>query len=239
MMLFAFNLSLSLFSSIIIIMSKDFILFDLDGTLTDPSEGITNSLIYALKTYGIEVKDPTTLYQYIGPPLLETFHKGFGFTVEESVNAMKKYREYFSVKGLYENRVYDGIPELLHTLQSSGKTLLVATSKPEEYSVRILRHFSLDRYFTCICGSTMDEKHAEKSYIINDALERGLVFDKTQAVMVGDREHDINGAKTCGITSCGVLYGFGSRKELENAGADFIAEDISTLQSILMIDAQA
>ena len=220
-------------------MSKDFILFDLDGTLTDPSLGITNSLMHALEYYGIKVADRTSLYKYIGPPLLETFHKGFGFTVEQSVEAMKKYREYFAVKGLFENKVYDGIPELLHTLQSSGKTLAVATSKPEEYSLRILKHFNLDRYFTCICGSSMDEKNARKSLVIASALERLLVQEKSQALMVGDRLHDIEGAKECGITSCGVMYGFGSRKELSDAGADFIADDVSSLQQIIMIDAQA
>lgn len=219
-------------------MSKDFILFDLDGTLTDPAPGITNSLIYALKYYGITVADRASLYKYIGPPLLDTFSQGFGFSREKAAAAVNKYREYFADKGLFENKVYAGIPELLHTLRENGKTLLVATSKPEEYSVRILQHFNLDRYFAAVCGSNMDESRSKKSEVIAYALEKAHVPDKSSAIMIGDRKHDIIGAKECGITSCGVLFGYGSRAELRDAGADYIAAGIPELERILLADAQ-
>jgi phosphoglycolate phosphatase len=219
-------------------MPKDFILFDLDGTLTDPAQGITNSLMYALKCYGIKTADRSSLYKYIGPPLLETFSKGFGFSPEKSAEAVRKYREYFADKGLYENKVYEGIPGLLNTLKSDGKTLIVATSKPEEYSVCILKHFGLDHYFSYICGSNMDESRSRKSEVIAYALDRARVTDKSRAIMTGDRMHDIIGANECGIASCGVLFGYGSRTELEEAGAGYIAADIQELERILRTDAQ-
>jgi phosphoglycolate phosphatase len=219
-------------------MLKDFMLFDLDGTLTDPAPGITNSLMYALKCYGIEVTDRTSLYKYIGPPLLDTFSQGFGFSQEMAAEAVVKYREYFADKGLFENKVYDGIPELLHTLKESGKVLIVATSKPEEYSVRILEHFGLDKFFTAVCGSNMDESRSKKAEVIAYALEKAHVPDKSRAIMIGDRKHDIIGAKECGIESCGVLFGYGSRTELMDAGAGYIAADIPELKRILLTGAQ-
>lgn len=211
-------------------------LFDLDGTLTDPGPGITNSLMYALKYYGIEIADRTSLYKYIGPPLLDTFSEGFGFSAEKSVEAVKKYREYFGDRGLFENSVYEGIPDLLYTLQAKGKKLVVATSKPEKYAVRILEHFGLSRRFACICGSNMDESRSKKSEVIAYALKKAHVPDKSCAVMTGDRMHDITGAKECGITSCGVLFGYGSRDELQGAGADYIASDVQELKKILLSD---
>jgi phosphoglycolate phosphatase len=219
-------------------MSKDFMLFDLDGTLTDPAPGITNSLMYALKYYGIEVADRTSLYKYIGPPLLDTFSQGFGFSREKAAEAVVKYREYFADKGLFENKVYDGIPELLHTLKEKGKVLIVATSKPEEYSVRILNHFGLDKFFVAVCGSNMDESRSKKSEVIAYVLEKAHVRDKSRAIMTGDRKHDIIGAKECGIASCGVLFGYGSKAELRDAGADYIAADIPELEQILLTDSQ-
>lgn len=215
-------------------MTKDVILFDLDGTLTDPALGITNSLMYALRFFGIEIEDRTSLYKYIGPPLLETFAQGFNFNAEQSAQALKKYREYFSTTGLFENKVYSGIPELLQTLKDTGKKLLVATSKPEEYSVRILQHFNLDRFFENICGSCMDESRSKKAEVIQYALEKAAITDKSKVLMAGDRKHDIIGAKENGIASCGVLYGYGSRQELEKAGADFIAADIKELEKIIL-----
>jgi Predicted phosphatases len=214
-------------------MKKDVMLFDLDGTLTDPAEGITNSLIHALSYYGIKVADRTSLYTYIGPPLLDTFSKGFGFSPERAVEAVQKYREYFAVSGLFENSVYGGIPELLKTLYTAGRTLIVATSKPEPYAVQILNHFGLSQYFTAVCGSNMDESRSRKGEVIAYALSRTGIADRSRAIMTGDRMHDVVGAKECGVASCGVLFGYGSRTELEQAGADYIAADVQELGRIL------
>ena len=211
------------------------ILFDLDGTLTDPGEGITNSVAYALKRYGIEVEDRKSLYPFIGPPLHESFMRYFGMNEETSLEAVEVYREYFSVKGLLENRPYDGIEALLKKLKDAGKRLIVATSKPEGFSVRILEHFGLAKYFDLICGALM---HPPKGYgkadVIRDALKRSEITDLSGIVMVGDRLHDIEGAHKIGLPAVGVLYGYGDRPELENAGADYIAEDICALGQLLL-----
>jgi len=212
----------------------DYLFFDLDGTLTDPALGITNSFIYALKYFGIEIPSYEKLCTFIGPPLPDTFKTQFGFDDTKAAEGVKKYREYFSTKGLLENSVYPGIPELLTELKQAGKKLVVATSKPEKYSVRIIEHFGLAQYFENVCGSLMDESRSKKDEVIAYAIERNNISDKSKILMIGDRKHDILGAKKTGLKSCGVLFGYGSREELETAGADFIAKDISQLRSILL-----
>lgn len=209
-----------------------YILFDLDGTLTDPGLGITNSVMYALKKFNIEVADRSSLYKFIGPPLLDSFEKFYGMAKEESQKALEYYREYFKPHGLYENEVYEGIEELLKELKENGKTLIVATSKPEEFAKEILRHFQLDKYFEFIAGATMDEKRVKKADVIAYALESCGVADVDAAIMIGDREHDVLGAKQVGLASIGVLYGYGDLEELENAGATYIAK---TPEDILKI----
>lgn len=209
-----------------------YILFDLDGTLTDPGLGITNSIMYALKKFGIEENDRASLYRFIGPPLRESFQRFYGFTEEQSEQATAYYREYFSDRGLYENAVYDGVETMLKTLQEQGKTLILATSKPEVFAVEILRYFKLEQYFTLIAGATMDASRNKKSDVIAYAIEKSGITDRSSAVMIGDREHDILGAKEHGLPSIGVLYGYGDRPELTAAGADHIvasAADILTL----------
>ena len=201
-----------------------YILFDLDGTLTDPGIGITNSVMYALKKFGIEVEERASLYKFIGPPLMDSFQNFYGFTKEESELALKYYREYFRPKGLYENHVYDGVEDLLRELKASGKKIIVATSKPEEFAVEILKHFNLYQYFDFVGGASMDEKRVKKSDVIAYALEKGDVTDLDAVVMIGDREHDVYGAKQIGVDSIGVLYGYGDYEELEQAGADYIVE---------------
>lgn len=210
----------------------DYLFFDLDGTLTDPAQGITNSFVHALKYFGIEIPSYETLCTFIGPPLPETFKTQFGFDEQKVAEGVKKYREYFATKGLLENSVYHGIPELLAGLKAAGKKLVVATSKPEEYSVRIIEHFGLARYFENVCGSLMDESRSKKDEVIAYAIERNHISDKSKILMIGDRKHDILGAKKIGLKSCGVLFGYGSRKELEEAGADFISENVSRLDKI-------
>ena len=200
----------------------NYILFDLDGTLTDPGIGITNSVMYALKKFGIEITDRTSLYNFIGPPLMYSFQTFHGFSEEDSTQAVKYYREYFSVHGLYENEVYPGIPELLHELKQRGYHLVLATSKPEEYALEILRHFGLYDYFDFVAGATMDGTRSSKADVIRHALAGSGIQDLSTAVMIGDREHDILGAKETGLASIGVLYGYGNRAEFEAAGADRI-----------------
>lgn len=212
----------------------DYLFFDLDGTLTDPALGITNSFIHALKYFGIEIPSYEKLCSFIGPPLPDTFKTQFGFDNEKAAEGVKKYREYFSTKGLLENSVYPGIPELLAKLKQAGKKLVVATSKPEEYSVKIIEHFDLAKYFENVCGSLMDETRSKKDEVIEYAIDRNGIKDRSKILMIGDRKHDILGAKKAGIKSCGVLFGYGSREELETAGADFIAENVSRLDKICL-----
>ena len=209
------------------------IFFDLDGTLTDPAEGITHSVAYALSKFGIEVSDRRELYRFIGPPLIPAFVEYYGFSKENAEKALVYYREYFVPKGIFENAVIEGIPELLSALRAEGKRLYVATSKPEEFAKKILAHFALDRYFDGIYGSTMDETRNTKDAVIAYALsETGVT--RADAVMVGDRHHDIDGAKKNGMKSVGVLFGYGSREELADAGAEAIAETVKELQNILI-----
>lgn len=200
-----------------------YVLFDLDGTLTDPGLGITNSIMYALKKFGIEETDRASLYRFIGPPLRESFSRFYGFSAEESEQATAYYREYFSDCGLYENAVYDGVEELLQALQAQGKTLILATSKPEVFAVEILRYFKLDKYFTFVAGATMDHTRNKKSDVIAYAIEQSGITDRSAAVMIGDREHDILGGRENGLATIGVLYGYGDRAELSAAGATHIA----------------
>lgn len=213
----------------------DYIFFDLDGTLTDPALGITNSFIHALKFYGLEIPSYEELCKLIGPPLPYSFETTFGFSHDKAMEAVGKYREYFSTRGLFENKVYDDIPQLLQTLKENGKHLVVATSKPEEYSIKIIEHFGLSKYFDFVCGSLMDESRSKKDEVIAYALQNCNLgeSDKDRVLMVGDRFHDIEGAKKNGLKSCGVLFGYGTRSELENAGADFIAESVKALQDLL------
>ena len=200
------------------------ILFDLDGTLTDPGMGITNSVMYALKKFKIDVEDRTSLYRFIGPPLKGSFEDFYGFSEEQSELAVQYYREYFKKQGMLENEVYDGIPELLKQLREKNKTLIVATSKPEPFTLEILRHFQLLDYFNFVAGATMDDTRNKKSDIIRYALESCHITDKSTAVMIGDRKHDIIGAKENGLDSIGVLFGYGDYEELKAAGATYIAE---------------
>lgn len=204
------------------------VLFDLDGTLTNPGRGITNSVAYALNKFGIETEDKKELYKFIGPPLLDSFMKYYGFSEEEAEMAIAYYREYFRDTGIFENEVYDGIPELLEEIRNSGRKIILATSKPEEFAKRILVHFGLDKYFDFAAGATMDSSRNKKGDVIAYALKESGCSSEN-AVMVGDRLHDILGAKENGLDSIGVLFGYGSREELENAGADYIAGTVKDI----------
>ncbi|MBQ8333763.1 MAG: HAD family hydrolase [Clostridia bacterium] len=213
---------------------RDIILFDLDGTLTDPALGITNSILHALSKMGRELPSRESLYRFIGPPLVPAFQEFLGMTEEEAQRALVLYREYFSVTGLFENTVYGGIADALEKLKHAGCTLVLATSKPEQFAVRILGHFDLAQYFTLICGASMDEKRNTKDAVIGYALEKLGQPDKSRVIMVGDRHHDVEGAAKFGIPTVGVLWGYGSRDELTDAGAAWLAADVGEMVRGLM-----
>ncbi|MBR2488916.1 MAG: HAD-IA family hydrolase [Clostridia bacterium] len=208
-----------------------YILFDLDGTLTEPALGITNSVKYALKKFGIEA-ERRELYKFIGPPLVDSFMEFYGFDYEKAMKALEYYREYFSVKGIFENSIFDGVEEMLKNLKANGKKVILATSKPEKYAIQILEHFKIEKYFDFVAGATMDEKRNRKEDVIEYAISEFGVKDTEKAVMVGDRKYDIEGAHAFNLKAVGVLFGYGSAEEL--ADADYQAEDIDTLSKILL-----
>lgn len=211
---------------------KKVILFDLDGTLTDPMIGITKSVQYALKKYGIIEEDLWNLTKFIGPPLKESFMEFYGFSEEEGQKAVEYYREYYAPVGIYENQVYEGLEKMLAALKEKGLSLCVATSKPERFAKMILDHFHLDSYFDLIGGALMDGR-TDKAEVISYVLAQ-LDTKKEKVVMVGDREHDVLGARKNGLDSIGVLFGYGNEEELKEAGADWIAKDMTELGNLLV-----
>ena len=212
----------------------DYILIDLDGTITNPKEGITKSVQYALRAMNIYIEDLDSLTKHIGPPLRDGFMEHYGFNEEEAEKAVKKYREYYGEKGIYENKLYDGMEGLLTKLKQAGKYLIVATSKPEELAVKVLETFHLEHYFDDICGSTFDNSRVSKDAVIKYALEKNSITNTDRVVMIGDRKYDVLGAKMFNILSIGVLYGFGSEEELREAGADRIATTVEDIYDIVI-----
>lgn len=214
-------------------MSKyDYILFDLDGTLTDSGPGIMNGFEYALGKMGIEVPDRSSLRKFVGPPLGDSFEKTLGFSPEDAANGIAFYREYYADKGVYENDVYPGVFELLDKLKASGKKMIVATTKAELMADVVMDHFGLRKYFDLMVASNNTDRK-NKIDVLKYAIENGGV-DTAKAVMIGDRFYDVTGASHFGIDSVGVLYGYGSRQELEDAGATYIAETVENLSEILL-----
>lgn len=205
-----------------------YILLDLDGTVTDSQRGIKNSVEYALNAFNIKVKDRNELDKYIGPPLRQSFMRFAGLSEENSNIAMKKYREYYGPKGIFENELYKGIEELLRELKERDKRVILATSKPWIYAEIILEHFDIKKYFDFVSGSELNGARTDKAEVIKYAVDK-FGIEKDNAIMIGDREHDIKGAHKNGIRALGVLYGFGSREELEQAGADIICADVKDL----------
>lgn len=211
---------------------KNTFLFDLDGTITDPGEGITNSVAYALAKYGIINTDRTELYPFIGPPLNESFEKYAGLSREEGFRAVDYYREYYAPKGIYECHLYNGITDVLTALKASGARVAIATSKPEVFARQLMEHFGIADLFDFIAGSELNGGRIKKAEVIARAMS-SLGATPEECVMIGDREHDIIGAKTHGITSVGVLFGYGSLKELTDAGADYTAATAAELKELL------
>lgn len=216
-------------------MKYQYILFDLDGTVTNPEEGITKSFAYALEHMGIHVEDRSELRKVIGPPLLQSFDEFYHFTKEQAIEATAKYRERYGDVGWAENEVYDGVEEMLKTLSEAGAKLILATSKPERYAVQIMEHFGLAKYFTMLCGADDYAKdRSTKEQVIRYALEQNGITDIGEVVMVGDRKYDVVGASVFGIPTVGVLYGFGDEEELKAAGAAHIVATPQELLSYLM-----
>ena len=208
------------------------ILFDLDGTIIEPEEGIVNSVSYALNKIGIKENTIGTLKKFIGPPLIDSFQAYYNLDIQKANKAVNYYREYFSKKGIKENSLYEGIDILLKELHLKKIKLFIATSKPTIFAKRILKDYKIDNLFQQIVGSNLDNTRKDKSEIINYVInENQLSINET--VMIGDRCFDIIGANKNGIKSVGVTYGHGNEKELKDAKADYIVNTIKELNQIL------
>ena len=212
------------------------IFFDLDGTLTDSSPGILSSVKYALTEMGREIPDEAVLGEFLGPPLTDSFSKFCGMTEAEAKEAATFYRSVY-VQGercVTENSLYEGIPQTLERLKAAGKILAVATTKPKVIAEKIVTHYGIREFFTDVCGSAPDGTGGEKAAVIKSALEICGETDLSQALMIGDRFYDIEGAKAVGIDSVGVLYGYGSRSELEKAGATYIVSTAAEVAELIL-----
>ena len=200
----------------------DTLLFDLDGTLTDSTEGIVRCLEYALERMGFDI--PEDKNKFLGPPLYRSFAEFCGMNEEQVNEAVRIFRERYSTVGLFENRVYEGVPEMLKRLRDGGKRIMVATSKPEVYAVRIFDRFGLSQFFERVGGANINGTRNDKDEVIEYVLEKAGISDRSSVLMIGDRRQDVIGAHKTGLKCMGILWGFGSIEELTEAGADFIAE---------------
>ena len=216
-------------------MSYDYIFFDLDGTLTDSKEGIVKSVQHALKLFHIDEQDMHKLERFIGPSLWESFEQFYQMKPEQVELAVEKYRERYREIGIFENHVYEGIETLLDNLCKKGKVLAVSTAKPEVYAKSILEKYKLNQYFRVVVGSELDGKLTKKADIIAETIKKLSLSEseRDKIVMIGDRSHDIIGAKTCKVTSIGVSYGYAEPFELERAGADYIVNTVAELENLL------
>ncbi|HEY8598374.1 MAG TPA: HAD family hydrolase [Thermomicrobiales bacterium] len=214
-------------------MAYEIILFDLDGTLTDPTEGITKSVQHALAQFGIE-EPLANLRSFIGPPLHQSFASRYGFDEAQTWRAVETYRDYFSRQGMYENLLFDGISALLGALREQGKTLYIVTSKPTHFAAPIAAHFELDGFFAGIIGANLDLTNSDKATLVRQALALHPGADPAAFVMIGDREHDIIGARANGIAAIGVTYGAGTPAELAEARASHIVNSVAELRGLLL-----
>ncbi len=212
-----------------------YVFFDLDGTVTESAPGIINSVVYAIKKLGVRMPSEEELLKFVGPPLSDSFVKYCGVDPSRTKEAINIFREYFAERGIFENNVYPGIPELTAKLKSLGVKQILATSKPQLFAERILTHFNLIADFDGVFGNSMDEKYTDKALLLRDIIAKeGIKGDDLKnCVMVGDRSSDISGAHKAGIRAIGVLYGYGDRPELEGAGADLIVETVRDLEKVL------
>ena len=210
------------------------LLFDLDGTITDSGPGIMNSVRYALQKAGRKAADDEELRSFIGPPLHGQFQKFCGITEEEALEMVSLYREYYKDRGIFENSVYDGVIPMLERVRADGYKVLLATSKPERFAEIIAEHFGFAQYFDFIGGANMDGSRTDKREVIEYVLVSCGVDDRDGVLMIGDRRYDIEGARRAGVHSRGVLYGYGSREEIESAKPDFIAETPDEISRIVL-----
>ncbi|MCG1023595.1 HAD family hydrolase [Sutcliffiella horikoshii] len=210
------------------------ILFDLDGTLSDPKEGITKSVQYALEKMGMVEPDIDKLEWFIGPPLQVSFAEYYGFDERESKRAIDFYRGRFKEKGMFENVLYPNISLLLAKLKENGYFLVVATSKPTVFAEQILKYFNLEQYFQLIVGSNLDGTRSSKTEIIQYILDKYTDYEPSDFIMIGDRKHDIMGAKNTGIDSIGVTYGYGSLEEISEAEPTYTVNSVDQLKEMLL-----
>lgn len=215
-------------------MAYKYVLFDLDGTLTDPYEGISKSVQYSLESFGIEEKDEDILKKFIGPPLKESFMKFYGFDEEKALKAVEKYRERYITTGVYENALIDGVKDTLAILKEKGIRIFLATSKPQPLAEVILKHFGITEYFDFIGGADFNYNRDEKWQVIEYVFENSGIQDRENALMIGDRMHDIIGAKKTGLKCLCVLCGYGSREEFTEYGADYIVETIPDILNTVL-----
>ncbi len=214
-------------------MDKKYILFDLDGTLTDSAEGIINCVKYALTPHKIELPYEI-LRKFIGPPLKDAFQEYAGLSQELAEQAVEKYRERYRDIGIFECSLYENIEKMLRDLMENGKIIILATAKPKPFATIILKHFGLSKYFSLIVGAEFDGSLNYKKDIIAEVLKLAKIKDTGSAIMIGDRRHDIEGAKICGLQSVGVLYGFAENDELQKAGADYIASSPQEVADLIL-----
>jgi len=216
---------------------KKYLLFDLDGTLTDPKVGICSCVQYALASFGIEEPDLDKLTPFIGPPLKDSFMEFYNMSEEQAEEAIKKYRKRFKDKGIFENRIYKGIPAMLRELSCGGMELAVASSKPTVFVRRILEHFHIAKYFKVVVGSELDGARSNKDQVVQEALRQlfmGKPVEKDKVYMIGDRRFDVAGAHQAGVESIGVTYGYGGMAELKEAKSDYIVRSVEELRRLLM-----
>lgn len=211
----------------------DVIAFDLDGTLTDPENGLVEGFIYAFKKMGVTgYGDRDSLRRFIGPSLYVVWQNEFGFNETTVIEAIEKFREYYNIYGWWDNKVYEGIPEMLSKLKAEGKTLILATSKPEDTAIKIMKLFGLDKYFDFLGGAAGDNR--DHKWQVLDYSLNAVGADRSRAILVGDRMYDAEGAKVCGIDSLGVTWGHGSRKELKNSDFTYIASSPMEVTELLL-----
>lgn len=209
------------------------ILFDLDGTLTDPAEGITGSVRYAMQKMGYPVPEQAVLERFIGPPLDEIFFEVCGYGAEQSAQAILYFREYFSSTGINQNEIFPGMADLLQELVDAGRTLHVATTKPLHFANVVLDNFDIAQYFGTVAGSGLAHAGRPKAEVVQEVLDTAGI-DPAQAVMIGDRKHDVVGAHAYGLPCIGVTFGYGGRDELAQAGAEYIVDDMAGLRAVLL-----
>lgn len=216
-------------------MSKyKYLFFDLDGTIIDSFEGVARSFAYALEGYGIYVKDLSELLPVLGPPLIDSFENIYGFSHEDGLEAVKRYRERYFVKCAEESRLYDGIEDVLAKLYNRGFKIVLATSKPDSLANIMLNHYDLAKYFYFVGGASMDQSRDSKVKVIEHILKTCSISDMSEVVMIGDRNLDLLGADSFGMDAIGVLYGYAAEGELENSPHVFLAKDTKELYNYIV-----